>query len=547
MTLTTFAHRSNGQDHAADDWRSAPLPFRKAPHNLEAEQAVLGAILVENEALSRVASFLEPHHFFDPLHQQIYEATAKEIGAGKLVTAITLKPCFADFEPVRPGLEVWQYLGWLVANATTIINAEDYGRTIYDLATRRTLIALLDGACDAAYDGLPSKGLGDQIDTLSGHLTALRNTCGHQSLSVSRCLADIEAQPIQWLWPERFALGKLSLIAGVPGLGKSQLTCAMTAAVTTGSTWPDGTRAPLGSVVLITCEDDAADTIKPRLEAAGADTHRVELFDWAVVPGRDGKPQKRHFDVAQHGLALADLIKRLGDVQLVIIDPITAHLGKADSHVTAEVRGALAPLQTLAGETGAAIVLISHMNKNEAGGSAMNRITGSGAFVAVCRSAWLVAPDPKDDQKSRRLFLPVKNNIGDDRAGFAFTIEGTDLPSGIRTSRVVFDPLRVFESADDVLQQVKPGDEDRRSALDEACEFLRTELADGPVKATAIEAARKDADITKATLVRARKALGVKRRKEGSGKGAWLLEMPKHSQGSQQSQHSQESHVFGGG
>ncbi|HUW73049.1 MAG TPA: DnaB-like helicase N-terminal domain-containing protein, partial [Methyloceanibacter sp.] len=108
-----------------------PVPetpvFRDAPHNLEAEQALLGAILVNNEAVDRVSSFLKPMHFFDPLHGRIFETASKLIMGGKRATPITLKTFFQNDEPVGE-LSVPQYLGRLAANATTIINAEDYGR-----------------------------------------------------------------------------------------------------------------------------------------------------------------------------------------------------------------------------------------------------------------------------------------------------------------------------------------------------------------------------------------------------------------------------------
>jgi len=140
----------------SDRLKSAPadqaLPFRQAPHNLEAEQALLGAILVNNEAMDRVSSFLDPHHFFDPLHQQIYETAAKLIHAGKNATPITLRTFFERAEPISPSLSVPQYLGTLAANATTIINAEDYGRTVYDLATRRALIIIGEDMVTGAYD-----------------------------------------------------------------------------------------------------------------------------------------------------------------------------------------------------------------------------------------------------------------------------------------------------------------------------------------------------------------------------------------------------------
>jgi replicative DNA helicase len=125
--------------------------FRAPPHNFEAEQALLGAILVNNEACDRVSSFLKSEHFYDALHGRIYDHAAKLIWAGKRATPITLKTFFQGDEPVGE-LTVPQYLGRLAANATTIINAEDYGRTIYDLAIRRNLIQIGEGMVNVAYD-----------------------------------------------------------------------------------------------------------------------------------------------------------------------------------------------------------------------------------------------------------------------------------------------------------------------------------------------------------------------------------------------------------
>ncbi len=141
----------------SDRLKAAPaadesLPFRQAPHNLEAEQALLGAILVNNEAMDRVSSFLEPQHFFDPLHQQIFDTTSKLIHAGKQATPITLRTFFENAEPISPTLTVPQYLGTLAATATTIINAEEYGRTVYDLATRRALIIIGEDMVNSAFD-----------------------------------------------------------------------------------------------------------------------------------------------------------------------------------------------------------------------------------------------------------------------------------------------------------------------------------------------------------------------------------------------------------
>ena len=149
--------------------------FRAPPHNLEAEQALLGAILVNNEAIDRVSNFLKPAHFFDALHARIYETASKLILSGKRATPITLKTFFQADSPVGE-LSVPQYLGRLAANATTIINAEDYGRTIYDLAIRRQLIGIGEGMVNAAYDAHIDAPPSVQIEEAEQQLYELAET-----------------------------------------------------------------------------------------------------------------------------------------------------------------------------------------------------------------------------------------------------------------------------------------------------------------------------------------------------------------------------------
>src|SRR5688572_17889835 len=149
------------------------MPFRAAPHNLEAEQALLGAILVNNEAHDRVSSFLEAHHFYDPLHQQIFETTSKLIASGKQATPITLRTFFETAEPIDAALTVPQYLGRLAANAATIINARDYGRTIHDLAVRRGLILIGEDLVNTAYDSPVDFPPREQIEEAETRLFSL--------------------------------------------------------------------------------------------------------------------------------------------------------------------------------------------------------------------------------------------------------------------------------------------------------------------------------------------------------------------------------------
>jgi replicative DNA helicase len=162
--------------HSAAAKPPEALPLRAPPHNIEAEQALLGAILINNEAHDRVSGFLEPRHFFDPVHAAIYETAAKLIAAGKQATPITLRTYFEAAEPIAPSLTVPQYLGRLAANATTIINAADYGRTIYDLAIRRQLIVLGEDMVNVAYDAPVDCPPEQQIEEAENQLYALAET-----------------------------------------------------------------------------------------------------------------------------------------------------------------------------------------------------------------------------------------------------------------------------------------------------------------------------------------------------------------------------------
>src|SRR6266702_6466067 len=125
--------------------------YRTAPHNIEAEQSLLGAVLVNNEALYRVSDFPEPTHFFEPIHQQIFDIARSLIRTGKLASPVTLKT-FLPADANIAGLTLPQYLARLAAEATTIINAADYGRAIYDLAIRRDLIQIGEEMVNVAFD-----------------------------------------------------------------------------------------------------------------------------------------------------------------------------------------------------------------------------------------------------------------------------------------------------------------------------------------------------------------------------------------------------------
>jgi len=236
---------------------------------------------------------------------------------------------------------------------------------------------------------------------------------------------------------------------------------------------------------------------------------------------------------------LAAKLAELQDVALVVIDPISAFLGDTDSHQNAAVRAVLAPLSDVAAKHGAAVISVSHLRKSAAG-EAMHNITGSLAFVAAARAAYIVAKDQADPL--RRLLLPAKNNLGDDQTGYAFRIEPTSIPGGIATSRVTWELGRVTVTADDALSP--PQDREERSAVEDAGDFLRVILADAPMLAKKVYAEAREAGHAERTIRRASKAVGVHQYKDGMS-GPWLWKLaPKMANGTEDGQ-AQTLDTFG--
>lgn len=334
---------------------------------------------------------------------------------------------------------------------------------------------------------------------------------------IVRRVSDVQPEPIEWLWGQRIAIGKLSMIAGDPGLGKSQLTAFMAARVTTGTAWPDDNASrPTGSVVMLSCEDDVGDTIRPRLEAAGANLDRVHVVE-AV---RTGVGATRGLSLQTDMARLERLLDELPDVRLVVIDPITAYLDKTDTHKTADVRVALAPVQALAARRRVAIVAVSHLNKNSGNGKSINAITGSGAFVAASRATFLVTKGQEDE--GLRLFVQAKNNIGH-AAGLSFRVQSKVLPSGIDAPHVEFEKGTLAITADEAIGEGQHRSE--HSQLDAAKQFLTEELRQGPVASKVLFDRAREQRISEKTLRRAKDAMGVEVRKDGF-QGEWVWEFP---------------------
>ena len=365
-----------------------------------------------------------------------------------------------------------------------------------------------------------------------------------ESQLVMRCMADVPPEKVEWLWPGRIAIGKQTLIGGEPGLGKSQIIAALAAAVTSGGAWPcDEGHAPLGRVLILSAEDDASDTIRPRLDAAGADVARVHLIS-AVRQG-DGKG-RRTFNLQADLALLEEAIKRISDVRLVIIDPVSSYLGKTDSHKNADVRGTLEPLGDMASRLRVAVVSITHFSKG-AGQSAVNSFIGSIAFIAAARAAFIVTRDPDNDDRTRRLFVQAKNNLAGDCGGLAFRVEQHLVGKDIVASAITWESERITRTADEILAAGREANE--KPERSEAEEFLRDVLSAGPRPSTEIEAEAKGAGVSWRTVRRAQKTLGIKPHRkaesgDGLGKaGRWYWSLPGNGEAPKVANFPYDGHV----
>ncbi len=332
------------------------------------------------------------------------------------------------------------------------------------------------------------------------------------------CMDDVEMSEIEWLWEDRIALGKLTVFAGQPGLGKSQILAMICAHVTSGTLFPDGTAPYDGDVVLLSAEDDMADTIKPRLMAAGANLSRCHCINdvKTIINGTD---HRKMFDLKSDIQALERTIKANPAIRLITIDPVSAYQGQTDSHGNAEMRSLLAPYAKLAADYNIAIVLVTHFNKSNSQ-EPIERVIGSIGLIAAARAGFAVIKDPEDDTK--RYFVPIKNNIGNDRDGFAYNIQGEIIDDKYKTSRIQWHPGIVQAS-----KVLKPDAERKSTQESMSAEFLQELLSDGPMLVKDVFENGTGAGFNKSSLHRARGRLKVNTRKLGFTE-RWVWFLPHH-------------------
>lgn len=328
-------------------------------------------------------------------------------------------------------------------------------------------------------------------------------------------LSEVKPERVSWRSRGRFARGKLTIVDGDPGLGKSTMLLAFAALLTQGNALPDGDPHPERGVIIVAPEDGVADTIRPRMDLLGADCERVMIL--ATVPTEEGERLVQFPDDAD---VLEAMIEEM-DAGFVIVDSLDAVMGeRLKPSSTTDVRKAFLPLAHVAERTGATIVLIRHLNKS-GGTNALYRGTGSIGLIGIARFGLLVAEDP--DDPAYRVLSQSKGNIGPPAPSLRWRLvsqPGSDHAlvewCGIskHSSRSLLSNAADEEVSDD-------------NERDEAVGWLLTRLSGGPVPSMQVFADAKRAGFSERAVKRAKAKLAVKAEKSGFGdEGKWVWKLP---------------------
>lgn len=323
---------------------------------------------------------------------------------------------------------------------------------------------------------------------------------------IGKLLSEVEPEQVEWLWPGRLPLGKLSVLDGDPGLGKSAITLDIAARVSAGLELPDGGQCDPAGVVLLSAEDGLADTIRPRLDAAGANTERIVALSTLEGGGERTISIPRDLDTIERAIARVN-------AALVVVDPLMAFLAeKTDSHKDQHVRRALAPLAALIERTRTAAVIVRHLSKGE-GRNPLYRGGGSIGIIGAARSGLVVGVDPENPEQ--RILAANKHNLS--RAAKSLVFRVGSAPNG--SARVHWVGASNLNAAD-ILKE--PEGQDKKTALLEAKEFLRATLKDGPVASEQVKKDALGADISKSTLKRAKLEMGIASKKQSDGSWSFM-------------------------
>jgi hypothetical protein len=320
-------------------------------------------------------------------------------------------------------------------------------------------------------------------------------------------LADVQPREVDWFWQNWLARGKLHILAGHPGDGKSTLTAWLAAVLSNGAVLPDGSIAPELGTLFLLGEDAADDTLRPRLDLHGADVGKIAYVRAVIDGGR-----RSVLNLSKHLDQIRDALKT-GRYGVLVVDPLTAFMPKTDRNAEGDVRDVLTPLADVADETGAAVLAVMHLGKGsgDKGRRLLQSILGATAFGAAARVVWMNAELPDSGDPVKRILQVKKSNIG-------------PKPPPYEWARAIDGPVIWHGQSERDIEDVLSGS--KVSALETACDFLRRELANGARTQGRLVQAAKTEGISEAALQRAKKHLGIESIKpEGTKHGPWLWQL----------------------
>jgi hypothetical protein len=450
--------------------------------------------------------------FTDGQHRMIYDAIAATTTPDTRTVEAVLRER-GQLEEVG-GVA---YLAGLDVDLPDLAHLPDYAEHLRVLHHRRELARLATKLAIGEGDPLPL------VDALDTHAAALRGRSGARGRRVELLpAASIQPEASRHAWAGRIVAADLNVLAGPPGVGKGTAAMWLAAGITRGTVPGDLYGTPR-AVVICTAEDHPARVVVPRLLAADADLSLVHLL--RVVEGDDEDGLRLPGDVPELARRVAEV-----DAALVIVDPLSAHLaGDVDSHKDASIRRALSPLARLAHETDAAVLAIAHLNK-AVGGDWCRRIGGSVGIGAAARNVLLAGDDPDGDG---RLLVHAKSNTAELAPALRYIVEGatvwTDEQAAVPTCRVVWQGEAEGVTAAHLLSE---GEGTERGARDDAAAWLSDALASGePVPHRELERQAQAEGISRTTLHRARKRLGVVVERDVDARGrpsTWRLDLSFH-------------------
>jgi hypothetical protein len=475
------------------------------PQSEETERAVLGSVLLDNSLASIVTSELFEEDFYPAIHRNAFAA----------MKAMHERDATEEINPLSLA-EAMRRAGSYVEGVTVTVNnfthglpsicadtlVKQYIPTLRQQTALRQLLQAFALVERQIRGGVASSD--EVLAEVSAQLEAIKKRASFSAASLRvACMADIEPETVAWLWFPFIPKRKLTIIEGDGGIGKSWLTCAIASAITRGVGLPASDPFTAGSVLFLSAEDGLGDTLRPRLDAVGADVSRIYALAEPLTLDAIGLIKLEN-EIIKYAPAL------------VVIDPLFAFTGgKVDIHRANEARTITAPLAAIAERQGCAIVAIRHLNKSRGGGNSNNAGLGSIDFHAAARSVLLVGKDPDDE--SKRALCQTKNNLAAFGESQGYTIKGGQF-FWTGTSDLTARRILSFES-----------DVDRRDTRAEAIEFLQDALKDGERPMTELFDEAKQLGLTAHSLRAAKKHLkiiSIKKGGEFGGKGAkWVWKM----------------------